>query len=233
MNQPGATSAQAPSGKPGGSSRAPQSAPPPRIRVHSAPVRLTHWLNVVAMVCMFMSGWGIYNASPLFDFNFPVWATAGGWLGGSTAWHFAFMWLLLINGLIYLLAGLFSGHIRRDLLTVTPRAVWHDFVAALRLRLGHSIGRYNAVQKMMYLGVLLLGVLIVLSGLAIWKPVQLQYLTAVFGGFAAARYVHFLSMAGIALFVIVHLLLVILVPRTLPPMITGRARPHAMETHDA
>lgn len=208
-------------------------AKPPRIRVHSATVRVTHWLNVFAMVCMFMSGWGIYNASPIFNFNFPEWATLGGWLGGSTAWHFAVMWLLVANGLVYLLGGLFSGHLRRDLLAVTPGAVWSDFTAALRLRLGHTVGRYNAVQKAMYLGVLLLGALIVLSGLAIWKPVQLQELTALFGGFATARIVHFVSMAGIGLFVLVHLALVLLVPRTLPPMITGRAKPGHAEATDA
>jgi thiosulfate reductase cytochrome b subunit len=185
-------------------------------------VRLTHWINAYAMGCMFMSGWAIYNASPIFAFRFPQWATLGGWLGGSTAWHFAVMWLLLANGLVYLVAGALGGHLRRDLLDVTPRAFGRDIVAAMRLRLAHAPGRYNSVQKVLYLGVLALGVLIVLSGLAIWKPVQLAELTALFGGFAAARVVHFLAMAGIGLFVVVHLALVLLVPRTLPPMITGR-----------
>ncbi|ANN69289.1 thioredoxin reductase [Bordetella bronchialis] len=186
-------------------------------------VRITHWLNVYAMACMFMSGWGIYNASPIFGFSFPQWATLGGWLGAATIWHFAVMWLLVGNGLVYVIGGVLSGHLRRDLMDVTPRAVAHDAAAALRLRLPHTAGRYNAVQKTLYLGVLLLGVLIVSSGLAIWKPVQLSGLTDFFGGFAAARVVHFCAMAGIGLFVAVHLLLVILVPRTLPPMITGRA----------
>ncbi|AOB29573.1 thioredoxin reductase [Bordetella sp. H567] len=186
-------------------------------------MRITHWLNVYAMACMFMSGWGIYNASPIFGFSFPQWATLGGWLGAATIWHFAVMWLLVGNGLVYLVAGIASGHLRRDLMDVTPRAVAHDAVAALKLRLPHTPGRYNAVQKVLYLAVLVLGVLIVLSGLAIWKPVQLSELTDLFGGFAAARIVHFCAMAGIGLFVAVHLLLVILVPRTLPPMITGRA----------
>jgi thiosulfate reductase cytochrome b subunit len=194
----------------------------PRARIHPLYVRLTHWINVYAMGCMFMSGWAIYNASPIFSFRFPQWATLGGWLGGSTAWHFAVMWLLLANGLVYLVAGALGGHLRRDLLDVTPRAFGRDIVAAMRLRLAHAPGRYNAVQKVLYLGVLALGVLIVLSGLAIWKPVQLAELTALFGGFAAARVVHFLAMAGIGLFVVVHLALVLLVPRTLPPMITGR-----------
>jgi thiosulfate reductase cytochrome b subunit len=194
------------------------------VRVHSRIVRLTHWVNVYAMGCMFMSGWEIYNASPIFGFSFPEWATLGGWLGAATIWHFAVMWLLVGNGLVYLLAGLASGHLRRDLLDVRPGAVGRDLVAALRFKLAHRVGHYNAVQKAMYLGVLLLGVLIVLSGLAIWKPVQLSELTALFGGFAAARVVHFVAMAGIGLFVVVHLALVILVPRTLPPMITGTAR---------
>ncbi|HEY0293869.1 MAG TPA: cytochrome b/b6 domain-containing protein [Bordetella sp.] len=203
-----------------------------RIRVHALPVRLSHWLNVYAMVCMFMSGWGIYNASPIFGFEFPVWATLGGWLGGSTSWHFAVMWLLVANALAYLLWGLASGHLRRDLLAVTPRAVVRDMVAALRFKLGHEVGRYNAVQKAMYLGVLLLGALIVLSGLAIWKPVQLHELTDFFGGFAAARVVHFAAMSGIALFLLVHLALVLIVPSTLPPMITGWARAHRKGDHD-
>lgn len=194
-----------------------------RPRVHALYVRITHWLNVYAMACMFMSGWGIYNASPIFGFSFPQWATLGGWLGAATIWHFAVMWLLVGNGLVYAIGGVLSGHLRRDLMDVTPRAVARDAAAALRLRLPHTAGRYNAVQKTLYLGVLLLGVLIVSSGLAIWKPVQLSGLTDFFGGFAAARVVHFCAMAGIGLFVAVHLLLVILVPRTLPPMITGRA----------
>jgi thiosulfate reductase cytochrome b subunit len=186
-------------------------------------VRITHWINVYAMACMFMSGWGIYNASPIFDFRFPQWATLGGWLGAETSWHFAVMWLLAGNGLVYLLASLFGGHLRRDLMDVTPRAFVHDAAAALRLRLPHTPGRYNAVQKVLYLGVLLLGVLMVLSGLAIWKPVQLSGLADLLGGYDNARVVHFCAMAGIGLFVVIHLLLVILVPRTLPPMITGRA----------
>jgi thiosulfate reductase cytochrome b subunit len=194
-----------------------------RPRVHPLYVRVTHWINVYAMACMFMSGWAIYNATPIFGFRFPQWATLGGWLGGSTAWHFAVMWLLLGNGLVYLVASLVGGHLRRDLMDVTPGAFARDAVAAARLRLRHDAGRYNAVQKVLYLGVLALGMLIVLSGLAIWKPVQLAELTALFGGFAAARVVHFIAMAGIGVFVVVHLLLVILVPRTLPPMITGRA----------
>ncbi|WBL75161.1 cytochrome b/b6 domain-containing protein [Serratia liquefaciens] len=189
--------------------------------VHPWPVRLTHWINLFAMVCMFMSGWEIYNASPLFGFRFPPQITLGGWLGGAIGWHLAVMWLLACNALCYVLWSLFSGHLRRDLLPPGLGALRRDIWQAVTLRLKHRHGHYNAIQKLMYLGVLLLGLLLVLSGLAIWKPVQLQGLVSLFGGFDIARYVHFFAMSGIGLFVVIHLLMVIIVPRTLWAMITG------------
>ncbi|MDH1260449.1 cytochrome b/b6 domain-containing protein [Pseudomonas atacamensis] len=193
-------------------------------KLHPWPVRLTHWLNAACMVCMFMSGWAIYNASPLFSFWFPVSLTVGGWLGGALAWHFAFMWLLLINGAIYVLYGLASRHFKRELLPIGIAALKHDLTDALRFRLVHEKGVYNAVQRLMYWIVLAAGVLIVISGVAIWKPVQLQELVALLGGYDVARYVHFAAMAMIAAFVVIHLVLVILVPKTLLPMITGGVR---------
>lgn len=194
-------------------------------RIHSLTVRLTHWINALGMTCMFMSGWGIYNASPLFAFRFPPSFTLGGWLGGALAWHFAVMWLLLINGLIYVLYGLGSRHFKRDLLPVTARAVRRDLRNALRLRLVHEKGVYNAVQRLMYWLVLAVGVLILVSGVAIWKPVQFQELVALLGGYDFARYVHFAAMLAIGAFAVVHLVLVLLVPKTLLPMITGGLRP--------
>jgi thiosulfate reductase cytochrome b subunit len=205
----------------------PQAEPKKFVVVHPLVVRVTHWINAFAMVCMVMSGWAIYNASPIFPFRFPVWATVGGWLGGSIAWHFAAMWLLCANGLLYLTYGIASGHLRRKLLPVRPRDVARDAALALRFRLPHDTGKYNAVQRALYLLVLVLGVLLVASGLSIWKPVQFSWLTALFGGFDFARRVHFVAMAGVVGFVVVHLMLVLLVPRTLPPMVTGRARRHS------
>lgn len=190
---------------------------------HPLLVRITHWLNAIAIVIMILSGWRIYNASPLFDFRFPNSITLGGWLAGGIAWHFAAMWLLTLNGLIYLTYGLVSGHFRRVLLPIRPVEIWRDFMAALTLRLNHDSGEYNAVQRLMYAGVWLLIVLVTASGLAIWKPVQLQELASLLGGYEGARLVHFLAMSGIATFIIVHLALVILVPKTLLPMITGSA----------
>jgi thiosulfate reductase cytochrome b subunit len=193
-------------------------------RVHPWPVRLCHWLNVLVMVGMVMSGWGIYNASPLFSFTFPAFLTLGGWLGGNIAWHLAVMWLLFVNAAIYVLWGLFSGHFRRRFFPFTPASVLRDIGQALRFKLPHQQGHYNAVQKLLYVGVLILGALLVLSGLSIWKPVQFSQLVALFGGFDIARYIHFFAMSGVMLFVVVHVVMVLLVPKTLPAMITGGRR---------
>lgn len=173
------------------------------------------------MIGMLMSGWGIYNASPIFPFTFPAWMTLGGWLGGNIAWHLAVMWVLFVNSLIYLLWGIFSGQFRRRFFPLRPAAVWRDFCLALRIKLHHQPGEYNAMQKLMYLLVLLDGLLLVLSGLSIWKPVQFSGLVALFGGFDIARYVHFFAMAGVVLFALIHLVMVILVPETLWAMLTG------------
>ena len=190
--------------------------------IHPWPLRLTHWLNVVAMVIMIGSGWQIYNASPLFGFTFPF--GLGQWLGAGIAWHLAGMWLLVFNGLIYVVWSLVSGHYKK-LFLIRPREVWGDLRSALSLHLKHDKGVYNAVQKLLYAGVLLAGVLAVLSGLSIWKPVQLWFLCNLFGGYVIARYVHFFAMTSICLFILIHLLLVALVPKVLPPMITGGRLP--------
>jgi thiosulfate reductase cytochrome b subunit len=195
----------------------------PRRLIHPLPVRVAHWVNAFAMVCMLMSGWAIYNASPIFAFSFPAWATVGGWLGGSIAWHFAAMWLLVVNGLVYAGYGFASGHFRRVLLPIRKDELLRDLYQAARFELPHRLGVYNAVQRLLYVVVLLLGVLIVASGLSIWKPVQLSWLTEFFGGYGLAREVHFIAMAGIAGFVAIHLLMVLIVPRTILPMVSGRA----------
>jgi thiosulfate reductase cytochrome b subunit len=191
--------------------------------IHPLVVRVTHWVNAVAIFVMVMSGWKIYDASPIFHFMFPRWMTLGGWLGGALGWHFAAMWLLVGNGLVYVLFGIVSGHFRHDFLPLSPAAIWRDFRAALTFRLQHRLGVYNAVQRLLYVGVILLGIGVVISGLAIWKPVQFQVITALLGGYGTARIVHFAMMSGIVGFIVIHLMLVALVPSTLPPMITGRA----------
>ena len=191
--------------------------------IQPAWVRIVHWTNAVAMVLMIMSGWQIYNASPLFDFTFSKSITLGGWLGGALLWHFAAMWLLMVNGLVYLTLGLVTGRFRKKLLPITPAGVIADTKAALTGKLSHAdLTKYNYVQKLLYAGIIVVGILIVLSGLAIWKPVQLQYLTALFGGYDVARYVHFFCMAAIVGFLVVHVALALLVPKSLRAMIIGR-----------
>jgi thiosulfate reductase cytochrome b subunit len=191
--------------------------------IHPLWLRITHWINAVAMVVMIASGWEIYNASPLFGFAYPKMITIGGWLAGALLWHFAAMWLLAVNGLVYIVLGLATGRFRRKLLPIHPGDVIADARAALAGKLAHDdLSVYNAVQKLLYLGVILTGIVIVLSGLAIWKPVQLQELTALFGGYDAARYVHFFAMAAIVGFLVVHVVMALLVPKSLRAMVTGR-----------
>jgi thiosulfate reductase cytochrome b subunit len=198
------------------------SAQPAKV-IHPVWVRVVHWINALAMILMIMSGWQIYNASPLFDFTFSRSITLGGWLAGGLLWHFAAMWLLMVNGLVYLILGLATGRFRRKLLPLSAGGVVSDTKAALSGRLSHAdLAVYNQVQKLLYAGIIVVGILVVLSGLSIWKPVQLQWLTAVFGGYDAARYVHFFAMAAIVGFLVVHILLAILVPKSLRAMVAGR-----------
>jgi thiosulfate reductase cytochrome b subunit len=190
--------------------------------IHPLYVRITHWINALAMLVMIGSGWQIYNASPLFPFAFPGSVTLGGWLAGGILWHFAAMWVLMLNGLIYVALGLAAGRFRK-LLPIRPGEVIRDLGAAVTGRLRHDdLTRYNAVQKLLYAGILLTGVIIVASGFAIWKPVQLRPLTMLFGGYEAARYVHFFAMATIVLFLVLHVVMALLVPKSLRAMIRGR-----------
>jgi thiosulfate reductase cytochrome b subunit len=192
--------------------------------IHPRWVRVTHWLNALAMFMMIGSGWQIYDASPLFRFiHFPTEITLGEWLAGALLWHFAAMWLLAINGIVYVTLGIITGRFRRKLLPIRPRDVMADVLAALRGKLSHDdLTVYNAVQRLLYLGVILAGVVIVLSGLSIWKPVQLKYLTAFFGGYDAARYVHFFAMSTIVAFLTIHIVLALIVPKSLRAIIFGR-----------
>lgn len=205
----------------------------PTVQTHRLPVRISHWLMALSILIMIGSGWRIYNASPIFPFRFPLWATLGGDVGASLAlhgdpgvataiaWHLAGLWLLLVSFLSFLLWGLFSGHFRRDFLPISAGAFLRDFVAALRLRLEHRLGEYNAVQKVFYWGALAAVLMMALSGIAIWKPVQTYPLELMFGGFQGARLVHFLGMTAIVAFLMVHLSLVALVPSTLVAMVIG------------
>ena len=191
--------------------------------IHPVWLRATHWLNALAVVILVMSGWRIYNASPLFDFKFAKAITLGGWLGGAIQWHFAAMWLLAANGLVYLMFNAGTGRIVRKFFPLSPRAIIADIGSALRGHLSHADPRqYNAVQRAAYLFVMVDAVLLVLSGLVLWKSVQLPLLRELLGGYEAARLVHFFAMAAMVAFVAIHLAMVALVPRTFLTMIRGR-----------
>ena len=191
--------------------------------IHPAWMRTSHWLNVLAVVVMVTSGWRIYNAAPFFDFRFPGEVTMGGWLGGALQWHFAGMWLLVLNGLVYLSFNVLSGRFARKFFPLTVAGVWNDMRDALRGRLSHADPRhYNGLQRLAYLFAIADLVLLVLSGLALWKSVQIPFLRELLGGYEGARRVHFFAMAALMAFVAGHLVMVALVPRTLLVMIRGR-----------
>lgn len=191
--------------------------------IHPRWLRLTHWLNVVAVLIMVTSGWRIYNASPLFGFSFPASATLGGWLGGALQWHFAGMWLLAANGLLYLWINILSGRLRSKFFPLGPQGLINDIKAALHGKLAHDdLRHYNQVQKLAYLFAIVDITVLVLSGLVLWKSVQFGLLRDLLGGYESARLIHFFAMALLISFVVVHVAMVALVPRTLRAMITGR-----------
>ena len=212
----------------------------PRQVLHPRMIRLAHWLWALGIVLLLMSGLRIYNADPLFDFYFPIWTTLGGSVesanklhndfgtAGALLWHFAAMWLLLVSLPLFLVYGLVKGHFRAKYWPVTPAEVVRDITDFFKGRLSHDLGMRNAVQKLLYAFAVLDMILMVASGLVLWKPVQFHTLGLLMGQYEGARYVHFFGMAGMAGFIIVHLALVLLVPKVLLPMITGRApHPHA------
>ena len=199
-------------------------ATPRRTAVHPLWMRITHWLNALAVLVLVASGWRIYNAAPFFPFQFPKEITLGGWLGGALQWHFAAMWLLAANGLVYLLSNIFSGRLFRKFFPLSLRGIWQDAQAALHGKLSHADPRhYNSVQRFAYLFVMVDIVLLVLSGLVLWKSVQFGLLRDLLGGYEFARRIHFVAMAALVGFVAVHLVMVALGPRTLLSMLSARA----------
>lgn len=197
--------------------------PTPRsTNVHPIWLRMTHWINALAVVVMVGSGWRIFNASPLFDLRFPSQITLGSWLGGGLQWHFAGMWLLAANGLLYLGMNVTTGRLARKFFPITAAAVWRDLRAAARGRLSHADPRhYNGLQRLAYLFVVVDLMLLVLSGLVLWKSVQFPLLRDLLGGYDLARWLHFGAMGGVVVFAAGHLLMVALVPRTLFAMVRG------------
>ena len=191
--------------------------------IHPVWLRVSHWINLIAVVIMVLSGWEIYNAAPIFDFSFPEQITLGGWLAGALMWHFAAMWLLVLNGLIYLSINILSGRLKARFFPIRGRDLRGTFINTIKGKLAHdNLTQYNAVQKLAYLLVIADVILLVLSGLVIWKPVQFPMLRELMGDYDNARIVHFLAMVAVLAFTVVHVVMVALVPKTFLMMIRGR-----------
>jgi len=201
----------------------PVAAPRRTRRLHPLPIRIMHWTNAVAILMLLFSGLKIYDDYPLLSWlTFPDEITLGGHPETALLWHFFAMWILMANGLAYLVYGLVTGRLRRKLLPVDPREVVATIRDALRFHLAHDdLTRYNGVQKLLYLGIIAVIVLQVATGLAIWKPVQFSEFAALFGSFQTARLLHFVGLVAIAGFLVVHVALAVLVPKTITAMVTG------------
>lgn len=200
-------------------------------------IRLTHWVNAIALVVMTGSGLRIFNAHPAFarpgegfvlnpweGHPVPAWLTFGSWLGGARHWHFAMMWVLVFNGVVYLTFLALHGE-WRDI--VPRRGDIRDAIEMVKfylfVRREHpKQAKHNALQKGAYFAMPLLGVVIVMSGLAIWKPVSLGFITAVFVNYKWARFIHFAAMGVLILLSLVHVFMVFAVdPYSLRAIVTG------------
>src|ERR1700720_5049308 len=201
----------------------PQERRPQQRRLHPLPVRVMHWINAVAIFIMSGSGWKIYNDDVILGWlHFPDSVVIGKWAQYGLQWHFFGMWIFVLNGIAYLSYGIATGRFRRKLFPISVTGFIATVGDALRFRLSHDdLTHYNAVQKILYLGVMLIGILIVISGLALWKPVQFSELANLFGSFQTIRLVHFFCMTAIVAFILVHVTLALLVPRSLVAMLTG------------
>jgi Ni/Fe-hydrogenase b-type cytochrome subunit len=187
---------------------------------HPLPVRLCHWLNAISLFVMIGSGLQIFRAFPSFGakipqkdlLNWPRSFAIGGWLGGALQWHLTFMWIYLATGLVYLGYQIFSGNYkqvlftRRDIPGVWPMVKHYFFFGPKPPQ--HEA--YNPLQKHAYTSAIALGALSVLTGFAVWKPVQFSWLAWLMGGFHWARLLHFLIMWAILAFVFGHLIMVML-----------------------
>ena len=185
-----------------------------------------HWINAAAMLVMITSGWGIYDDDVIFGgLHFSSFWRLGNWAAWSINWHFAGMWFLTLNGLAYLVYGVVSGRLRERLLPIRLADLVQTVVDTLHFKIAHEdIAVYNAVQKLLYIIVILAGASQVVTGLAIWQPIQFSRLVSLLGGFQGARVLHFAGMAVIVGFLIVHVALALLVPKTLWAMVAGGPR---------
>lgn len=191
------------------------------LRNFAGATRALHWLNAVSVLALILSGWAIYNAAPFYPIRFPAWLTLGGHLTEALRWHFLFMWTFGVSSLALIGLRIAAGRGGPPLWPVQSKCVRREIAAVLRLDLAHRAGEYIHCQRLLYLTVFGASVVAFLSGLALWKPVQLHAIATLFGGYEAARRVHFWAMAAIGGFVVIHLVMVAIVPSTLAGMLLG------------
>ena len=192
-------------------------------QMHPLPLRIMHWINAVTIFIMIGSGWKIYDDDVIFPILvFPDSLTIGRWAQHGLQWHFFGMWVFLCNGIAYLSYGIYTGRYRRMLLPIRLSDLIKTVTDSLHFKLAHDDEtQYNAVQKLLYIGVMLCGIAIAISGLGLWKPIQFAPLVSLLGGFQTTRLIHFFCMTAIFGFVLVHVLLAILVPKTIVAMVGG------------
>jgi thiosulfate reductase cytochrome b subunit len=185
-----------------------------------------HWTNAIAMIIMILSGWGIYDDYVIIPgLHFGEALRLGTWAAPSLLWHFAGMWLLAVNGLCYVSYGLITGRLRERMLPIRFAELVQTVRDTLKFKIEHDdLTVYNAVQKLLYIVVILAGIAQVVTGLLIWKPIQFSGAVALLGGFQAVRLEHFLGMSVIVGFLLVHVALSLLVPQTLWAMLSGGPR---------
>lgn len=208
-----------------------------RESVHPLWLRMMHWANALAVILMILSGWRIYDATNFLHFYTPVltahgvewqWGiaapyTLGGWLGGALQWHFAAMWLLVGNVLLYVVLSIVTRRFVPQFFPLTPKGVFSDLVAAVKGHLSHAdIRHYNSVQKLAYLFAMVDIVVLIVSGCALWKSVQFAWARVLTFGYEPARYIHFTAMVLLCGFILVHVGMALLVPKTIRAMIWGR-----------
>ncbi|WP_086931117.1 cytochrome b/b6 domain-containing protein [Agarilytica rhodophyticola] len=188
---------------------------------HSGYLRLLHTLNALTVIGLVSSGWAIYNAAPIYAITFPMSLSLGNYLTEALRWHFALMWIFFITSFSFIVLRLSKSWGGPSLTPISIRSIICDLKLALQFKITHQSGHYNHVQRLLYVCTFILLACLLITGLTLWKPVQLHFLTHIMGGFPTVRIIHFWAMIGICIFTVIHLIMIVVVPRTLLTMIFG------------
>ncbi|MEL6299424.1 MAG: cytochrome b/b6 domain-containing protein [Pseudomonadota bacterium] len=199
---------------------------------HALWLRLAHWTLAISTLGLISSGFAIFNAAPFYDISFPTVIALGTDLTGALRWHFLFIWTFAGSLSLLILGRLIKTRSAPPLIPIRASKVRVEIVDTFRLKLAHQPGVYIHTQRLLYLGCFALLALALLSGLVLWKPVQLQALASVVGGYELARRIHFWSMTGLGAFIAVHLTMVLVAPSTLLGMLFGARVPRSEKSSE-